>query len=95
MRRPKDKDFGWLITFASFLVFLLAAVTSAASGAAPASAPEAVVLANAPLQSAYISVVPSFIRYAALCGVLYGVAGILHGRRETAGPASLSTTLPS
>ena len=77
MSHQRDKDFGWLITFASFLVFLLAAVISAASGAAPASVPEAVVLANAHLQSAYISVVASFIRYAALCGVLYGVVGIL------------------
>lgn len=77
MRYQKDKDLGWLITFASFLVFLLTAIISAASGVSPANVPEAVVLANAHLNSAYISVVAGFIRYIAIAGVIYGVVGIL------------------
>jgi hypothetical protein len=77
MRYEKDKDLGWLITFASFLVFLLAAIISAASGASPSGMPEAVVLANANLNMAFVSVVSSFIRYVAIAGIIYGVVGII------------------
>ena len=77
MRYQKDKDLGWLITFASFLVFLLTAIISAASAAAPANVPEAVILANAHLSTAFISVAASFVRNAAIAGIVYGVIGIL------------------
>ena len=77
MRYQKDKDFGWLITFVSFLVFLLSAIISAASAAAPANVPEAVVLANAHLSAAFISAAAGFVRYTAIAGVIYGVIGIL------------------
>ncbi len=77
MHYQKDKDFGWLITFASFLVFLLAAIVSTASDATPAGLPEAVVMANAHLGRAYVAVVSSFIRYIALIGLVYGIIGII------------------
>ncbi|MGE5580332.1 MAG: hypothetical protein ACM3WU_09845 [Bacillota bacterium] len=77
MRYRKDKDLGWIITFVSFLVFLLSAIISAAAGASPADVPEAVILANAHLSTAFVAVVSSFVRYAALGGLIYGVVGII------------------
>ncbi|MEX0975084.1 MAG: hypothetical protein WD024_07055 [Bacillota bacterium] len=77
MRYEKDKDLGWLLTFASFLVFLLAATISAAMEASPAGVPEAVVLANAHLNRAFASVASSFIRYVAIVGLIYGIIGII------------------
>lgn len=77
MRYRKDKDLGWVITFASFLVFLLAAVISAAAKVAPAGVPEPVILANPHLNRAFVAVVASFIRYAAVACLIYGVVGII------------------
>jgi len=77
MRYRRDKDLGWIITFASFLVFLLSAIISAAAGAPRGDVPEAVILANADLNRAFVSVASSFVRYAALAGLLYGVVGII------------------
>lgn len=77
MLYQRDKDFGWLITFASFLIFLLAAIISSAYDASPTGVPEAVALANAHLGRAFVAVTASFIRYVALVGVVYGVIGIV------------------
>ncbi len=77
MRYQKDKDLGWIITFGSFLVFLLAAIISSVTKAAPASLPEPVVLANAHLNVAFLSVATAFIRYVALIGIIYGIIGII------------------
>jgi hypothetical protein len=77
MRYRKDKDLGWIITFASFLVFLLSAIVSAAAGVQPVDVPEAVILANANLNRAFVSVASTFVRYAALASLIYGVVGIV------------------
>lgn len=77
MNYEKDKDLGWLITFASFLVFLLAAITSAVLDATPPAVPEAVFLANATLGRAFASVACSFVRYVAIAGMIYGAVAIV------------------
>lgn len=77
MRYEKNKDLGWVITFASLLVFLLAAIISSATKSMPASVPEAIALANPHLGPAFVSAVASFIRYAALASLLYGIIGVI------------------
>lgn len=77
MRYERDKDFAWVITFVSFMVFLLAAITSAAVTKTPADLPEAIVLANAHLNRAFMAVLASFVRYAAVAGLAYGIIGVI------------------
>ena len=77
MHYERDKDLGWVITFTSFLVFLLSAIASAALEATPSELPQAVVLANAHLGKAFISVLASFVRYVAVAGLVYGIIAIV------------------
>jgi len=77
MRYQRDKDLAWLITFTSFLIFLLGSIAGAALDATPAEAPEAVILANAHLGRAFASVVSVFVRYLAVAGIIYGIVAIV------------------
>ena len=77
MHYQRDKDLGWVITFTSFLIFLLGAIVSAALDATPPDLPQAVVLANAHLGRAFASVVSSFVRYLAVAGIIYGIIAII------------------
>lgn len=77
MHFERDKDLAWVITFTSFLVFLLSAIACSALEAAPTETPRAIVLANAHLSQAFLGALSSFIKYAALAVVAYGVVAII------------------
>lgn len=83
MRWEKDKDLAWVITFTSFLVFLLSAIIYSFFDSAPQALPQAIVLANPSLNRAFLRVLADLIRYLSLGSVGLGIYGIIfwpHGR---------------
>lgn len=83
LRWQKDKDLAWVITFTSFLVFLLSAVLCSFFDFAPRALPQAVLLANPSLNRAFLRVLANLVRYLALGSIGLGIYGIIfwpHGR---------------
>jgi hypothetical protein len=77
MIHRRDKDLAWLITFASFLVFLLSAIIAETLKVLPKSIPAPITLANASLGRSFVFTLANSIRYTSLAIMVYGMYGIL------------------
>lgn len=77
MHFERNKDLAWIITFAAFLVFLLSAIACSALGALPSSRPEAISLANAHLNRAFLAALSSFFKCTSLAVLVYGIVAVI------------------
>jgi hypothetical protein len=77
MQFERNKDLAWVITFTAFLVFLLSAIACSAFSGLPSKQPQAVALANANLNRAFLAALSAFLKYTSLAVVLYGIVAII------------------
>lgn len=77
MEFQRDKDFAWVITFTSFLVFLLSAIACSYFETQPDMPPLPVLLARANLGRAFVANLVRLVRYAAILGIGLGIFGII------------------
>ncbi|MGI6663511.1 MAG: hypothetical protein ACOX4B_08720 [Bacillota bacterium] len=77
MHFERNKDLAWVITFTAFLVFLLSAIACSAFQGLPSSRPQAVALANAHLNRAFLAALSSFLKYTSLAVIVYGIVAII------------------
>ncbi|MGI6642752.1 MAG: hypothetical protein ACOX3V_01830 [Bacillota bacterium] len=75
--RQLDKDLAWVITFTSFLVFLLSAIACSFLDAVPQRVPTPVALAKASLNIAFLDVLAGFVRLLSIGAIIVGVYGII------------------
>ncbi len=83
MRYERDKDLAWVITFTSFLVFLLSAIACSFFDTVPQKVPAPVALAKASLNTAFLDVLAGFTRIVSIGAIVVGIYGIIfwpHGR---------------
>lgn len=73
----RDKDLGWAIVFAAFLILLLSSIASSILRAPPKDLPYPVVLANTNFEREFAGNVCQLIRYVSLGGMAVGVYGII------------------
>lgn len=73
----RDKDLAWVITFTSFLIFLLSSIACSILESGPRTLPEPVVLANANFGKAFTYSLFRMVRYASLAALGFGIFRVI------------------
>ncbi len=77
MRYERDKDLAWIITFTSFLIFLLSAIACSFFNSIPAKAPTPIILARSSLNTAFLDVLSGFIKMVSMGFIAFGIYGVI------------------
>jgi len=77
LRFSRDKDLAWIITFTSFLIFLLSAIACSILQKQPERIPEPVILASASFGKSFAGKLFSLIRYLSLASIGLGIIGVI------------------
>ncbi len=77
MRYERDKDLAWIITFTSFLIFLLSAIACSFFRSVPTNTLTPIFLARSSLNTAFLDVLSGFVRMVSVGFIAFGIYGVI------------------